>query len=302
MASTVLVPLDGSEKDDRALEAAAAVSELAGGNIRLLRVLDTPVESISTRGEILGVVDAARGARSEMERSAAKQAEQLAKTTGRRVTSEVGESIDVAQAILERAQNQATEFVVMATRAAGAVGRALRGSVADRVMRESPRPVFLVPPARSDSIGNTRLRRVLVPLDGSDLALAAPEALLKLERLGDLDFLLLEVIAAGLIDEPSVQGFDASVLPQIARAQEETEHRLNAVANHMQEAGAKAVGVRVVQAADAASAINRIAREDNVDLIAMSTRGRGGLKRLVLGSVAEGVVRRSNVPVLLFPK
>src|SRR5687768_12089918 len=109
MATTVLVPLDGSEKDSRALEAAAAVSELSGGDIRLLRVLDTPVESISTRGEKLGVVDAAKKTRSEMELSAAKKAEQLAKATGRRVTSEVGESIDVAQAILERARDHATE-------------------------------------------------------------------------------------------------------------------------------------------------------------------------------------------------
>jgi nucleotide-binding universal stress UspA family protein len=59
------------------------------------------------------------------------------------------------------------------------------------------------------------------------------------------------------------------------------------------------VHVRVVEATDPAAAISRATRDEKVDFIAMSTRGSSGLKRLVLGSVAEKVVRDSVVPVLL---
>jgi nucleotide-binding universal stress UspA family protein len=51
----------------------------------------------------------------------------------------------------------------------------------------------------------------------------------------------------------------------------------------------------------AAEEIVRIALERGADLIALSTHGRTGLRRLVLGSVAEGVLRRTRVPVLCFP-
>jgi nucleotide-binding universal stress UspA family protein len=285
VATTVLVPLDGSEKDDRALEAALAVSELSGSDIHLLRVFDEA---------------AAREIRATMKRSVAEQASRLAETAARRVTSEVAESFDVARAITERAQDQPIALVVMATRAAGPIGRAVRGSVADRVMRESTRPVFLIPPARSGG-RNTPLHRVLVPLDGSDLATTATKALLGFERVRDLEFVLVEVIAGGLIDEPGTSGIDPALLPETARASDASHIRLSVVANQLHDGGAKSAEVRVRQAADAGSAIIHTAREDNVDFIAMSTRGQGGLKRLLLGSVAEGVVRGSDLPVLLFP-
>jgi nucleotide-binding universal stress UspA family protein len=53
--------------------------------------------------------------------------------------------------------------------------------------------------------------------------------------------------------------------------------------------------------ADVPDAILRMAREHHADLIALSTHGRSGLRRLMLGSVAETVVRRALLPVLTFP-
>jgi nucleotide-binding universal stress UspA family protein len=53
--------------------------------------------------------------------------------------------------------------------------------------------------------------------------------------------------------------------------------------------------------ADVPDAILRMAKEHKADLIALSTHGRTGLRRLVLGSVAETVVRRAPLPVLTFP-
>lgn len=62
-----------------------------------------------------------------------------------------------------------------------------------------------------------------------------------------------------------------------------------------------AVETLVLPSTNAAESIAEVASQQGVDLIAMSSHGRTGLRRLVLGSVAEGVVRHSRVPVLVFP-
>jgi nucleotide-binding universal stress UspA family protein len=177
-------------------------------------------------------------------------------------------------------------------------------------MRESPRPVALVPPGTDDISGKRiQLRRVLVPLDGSAFALSAVDQLLELRAGSKLEYVLVEVVTSGFVDvaPPGLAGLAAepatpqaySGLPDIARARAVAEGRLNRVADRLRAQGATAVRVRVVEAADPAAAINRAVREELVDFVAMSTRGASGLKRFVLGSVAERVVRESEVPVLL---
>jgi nucleotide-binding universal stress UspA family protein len=303
MTPNVLVPLDGSDKDERAIPAAAAVADLAGGDVHLIRVLDTPVESLSSRARTFGLAETVRQTRLEMERNLQGTADRLTADTGRPVTTEVAEGFDVAGVLVTRAAERAGDIVVMATRAPGALGRALRGSVADRVMRESPRPVVLVPAVADDVRAKPlQLRRVLVPLDGSELALATLEQLLSLNRAGELEYVLLEVVTSGfepesMIASAALQPFErlADLAPALARA----EQRLNRVADRLRGHGVKDVRVRVAEAADPAVAIAGAARDESVDFIAMSTRGASGLKRFVFGSVAERVVRQSDIPVLL---
>jgi nucleotide-binding universal stress UspA family protein len=177
-------------------------------------------------------------------------------------------------------------------------------------MRESPRPVVLVPPGTDDISGRQlQLERVLVPLDGSAFALAAIDQLLELRGASKLEYVLLEVVTSGFVDlaPPGLAALAAEPaspeayrgLPDVAQARALAEERLNRVAERLRAQGAKSVRVIVVEDADAAAAINRAVRRELVDFVAMSTRGESGLKRFVLGSVAEKVVRDSIVPVLL---
>jgi nucleotide-binding universal stress UspA family protein len=122
--------------------------------------------------------------------------------------------------------------------------------------------------------------RVLVPLDGSELALRSVDFLIALPRSPELEFVLLEVVS------------DDSVCS-------EARDRLEGAAQRLRANGSGAVDVVVAEANEKADAIVSAARERRADLIVMSTRGLSGLRHLVLGSVAEGVVRRSEVPVLL---
>jgi nucleotide-binding universal stress UspA family protein len=304
MTTSVLVPLDGTDKDERAFPAAAALADLTGGDLHLIRVFDTPVDNLSARAGRMGVLDAAREVRSDMERSVRGRADRLSADIGRPVSVEIAEGFDVAGTLVDRAAELDTDLVVMATRAAGAVGRALRGSVADRVMRESPRPVVLIPPGADDTAGKQiKLGRVLVPLDGSELALGVIDHLLALPKGRELEYVLVEVITSGFAKrdaQAASPGLEAYAgLPDIAGARHEAAQRLRDVADGLRARGAKHVEAYPVEAADAAAAINFKVRDLLVDFIAMSTRGSGGVKRFVLGSVAERVVRDSEVPVFL---
>ena len=300
---TVLVPVDSSDRDQRVIPVAAAYADLTDGELHLIRVLEIPPEMESPRARAMGLADATSEQRREMERSVADIAERLRTDTGRTVTAEVAEGFDVADVLIGSTTWRAADLVVMATRAPGAIRRALRGSVADRVMRESPRPVVLVPPGAED-LGGRRihLRRVLVPLDGSELASAALDHLLELKGARELELVLLQVVSSGVVPEwaPDPLSLPApAFFPDLAKAREDADHRLNQVADRLRTDGVKNVRVHVVVASRPAPEIARVAREEGADFIAMSTRGTSGAERFVLGSVAEAVVRHSDVPVLL---
>lgn len=273
MTATVLVPLDGSEKDGRALPIAVAFAELAHGALHLVRVLDA---SPASRGDAEWTLRAV--------------AERIAPTVGGAAGWEVAEGPDVAAVLLRRAAELDADVVVMATRAPGPAGRAVHGSVADRVLREGTRPVLLVPPGSQDVHGRrVQLRRALVPLDGSAAALAVVEHLLALPRVGELEIVLLEVV-------PPARARERESAPHAAAERE--ERRLEAVAGRLRARGARAE-VRVVEGGDPAAVIGAAVRQELADFIAMTTRGAGGLARAVLGSTAASVLRASDVPVLL---
>jgi hypothetical protein len=78
MSNPVMVSLDGSQKDARAPAAAAALADLAGARLHLVRVFDTPPESLSARAGALGVVAAAGELREAMRRTLAGTADGLA--------------------------------------------------------------------------------------------------------------------------------------------------------------------------------------------------------------------------------
>jgi nucleotide-binding universal stress UspA family protein len=281
MADQVILALDGSAKDERALAVAEAVSELTGAALHLVRVIGTPGKKLSAESEVLGVEEARVTGRREVELELTGAAARVTNDTQGDVTWGVIEGSNVAEELVRCAAERDALLVVMATRAAGTAGRALRGSVADQVMRECPRPVMLVPPGTEYAAGKRlRFARVLVPLDGSPLASRALDYVLRLPRAAQLEYALLEV----------VRGDDAR--PGAAERVEEAARRVRS-------AGARIVDSDVAVASEPAPVIVEAVREALVDLIAMSSRGAGGLRRLVLGSVAQGVIRACEVPVLL---
>lgn len=134
-----------------------------------------------------------------------------------------------------------------------------------------------------------KLDKILVPLDGSVLAEAALWKAADLVNGGTLS--LLRAVEARTL--PGVDMVEAQVLTV-----KEAEEYLGAVVRRLRDRGVENVEAHVWYG-PAASAIVEAAEVQKADLIVMSTHGRSGLGRLILGSVAESVLRGTRAPILV---
>ena len=145
--------------------------------------------------------------------------------------------------------------------------------------------------------------RILVPLDGSQVGEAAlpyaEELVSKLSPEVKVEVTLLQVLSP--MAPSVVAGAD---VPTVAYTEEQMEGITRKAMDYLNKAGEalrnKGVTVQAkVGTGNAAEEIKKAADEINADLIAMSTHGRSGLSRWVLGSVADRVLRGENKPILL---
>jgi nucleotide-binding universal stress UspA family protein len=143
---------------------------------------------------------------------------------------------------------------------------------------------------------------MLVPLDGSEVAERVIPYVERLAAATDASVVLLQAVptaasfaSIGASPAPGVTDFVATA----ERIHDEADEYLATTAEML-----AAQGVRTTHAvADGppAEEILRAAEQERADLIAMTTRGRGGFERLILGSVADEVLRKALLPVFLLP-
>jgi len=138
-------------------------------------------------------------------------------------------------------------------------------------------------------------KRALVPLDGSMVAEGIIPFILEIAGPLDMEVVLLRVLVP--IPPSVVEGSRHMEIEDVEKRRREAEEYLAPIAV---ELGAKGVRVtRMVRRGEPAEEILVGARAAGADLIAMTTHGRSGLGRLLFGSVAEAVLRRSDIPVFL---
>jgi nucleotide-binding universal stress UspA family protein len=135
------------------------------------------------------------------------------------------------------------------------------------------------------------VHRILVTLDGSHFSEEVLGPVLDLARAVRARLSLLEVVTRS--------GGMTRLLRPTERSAEAAERFLRDVRTRIPE-DLGPVDVRVMEKGNPAAGIIAESNREDIDLVAMATHGRGGLRRLILGSVAEAVVRNSQVPVLLY--
>jgi nucleotide-binding universal stress UspA family protein len=225
------------------------------------------------------------------------------------VTPALLDGEDVAQTVYARAAAGA-DLVVMSTHGRGPFQRFWLGSVADDLVRRLPVPVLLVrpKPAAPDFTGEPALKHFVIPLDDTPLAEQVLEPALDVGGLMGASYTLLRVIRPAvrvnyLPEGSTLTGMMSSLLEQIQAAQKEMEKEANSYLDGVvAKVRSSGLTVRTRVAVDEQPAVGvlRQAEELSASAIALATHGRRGLSRMVLGSVADKVVRGTNVPVLLY--
>lgn len=293
----IVLPLDGSPVAERAIPYAETLAQLTGAPLHLVRVID-PMHPGSALGSMLAVDALSLEVWLEGERSAAREyLERLQSDLQARQHQVTVDCVEGSTVNSVLATIQPGDLLVMATHGRGGPARWFMGSTAEGVLRHTTVPVFLV---RADESVPSRLtlRRIVVPLDGSE---AAEQALPMARNLANLMHVPVHLVT--VMDVSGIVALDLAVVAISAdRLAEdlivlstEAEDRLAHACEQLGETGITAT-TDVLHGNPGLAITN--ATEPG-DLIVMTTHGRTGPARWLLGSVAETVVRRSTVPVLL---
>ena len=301
----MLVPLDGSTRAESALPIARHLAECLGTSLLLARVVtpmpvpyvapytsmppDAYYPAMSLPPETYQNV--LQDEQQQVDTYLEAQAQSLTKSgvAARAVRAEG----DPAPALLEICTKKHVGMVVMTTHGHTGLARIALGSVADQLVRESHLPVLLLrshgassETSEEETTDGRQLDHALVPLDGSTLAEAALPLVEELARARAIRRITLLRVVSFSADEPAQTGARSYLQTRAAELKARLASDECDVYPFLREGTAPSE--KIIDQADAEQC-----------LVVMATHGRSGVKRLLLGSVADQVVRSGHMPVLL---
>jgi len=284
MYSKILIPLDGSKTAEMVLPYARFLAGRFKIPIELLAVIDIAEIAAHMSAERARFLDTMID---DGERHSTAYLRGVASTfQGADVKCTV-EKARAADAIIERGEADTAMLIAMATHGRSGLNRFLLGSIAEKVLRGTVNPLLLVRATEeAKSNGEATLKSIIVPLDGSELAESViPMAAGLAKKLG-LKVVLFR--SYHIIDNAEM----------IAGVRDEANEYLEKQVAEVKKLGVEKASF-VTKEGFAADEIIALGGTTPGGLIAMCSHGRSGVKRWVLGSVAETVVRHSAGPVLI---
>jgi nucleotide-binding universal stress UspA family protein len=203
-----------------------------------------------------------------------------------------------ADNILDYAQKHHISLIVMATHGLSGLRRWWLGSVFEKVVSGSVIPVLGIHSKHSKEVDKDKsiaFKRILTPLDGSDTGEAALRDAEALALKTGASMVLLHVIPEPHVIEARILG--PEFVDFVKAMHDSGEKYLKKIETRLTDKGID-VTVKII-AGDPAVKIVDQARHEKADLIAMSTHGRSGIARWVLGSVADKILHESKIPLWL---
>ena len=276
----ILVPLDGSDLAERAIPYARTISQMKGSEVVLFTVsrasgekIDLPMQAyLDIKGK-------------ELEVQRVKTSTALAYG-------------NEAEEIIEFADQNKIDLLIISTHGHSGIKRWLLGSVANKLLSGTSVPVLLVK-SRAHQVASVAIEKILVPLDGSPPPETSLRHIEELVKGTEVEIFLLRVVEPVILptaDFPAAIN-SSEVYRLMAEEQQRAQKYLGDVTDIMASKGLKVRSQLAI--GKAAESIVEAAEKENVDLIAMTTHGRTGVIRWVAGSVTSRVQGESRQPVLL---
>jgi nucleotide-binding universal stress UspA family protein len=297
---TILVPLDGSKLAEHVLPYARTLASALNARLHLLRVLSSvdntsvaPQPTSSIDDEHIGQTSQRHPYDYLEAHTAILRDEHVTVTTEIRV----GPPADV---IVEVAAMKQARLIAMATHGYSGIRRWTLGSVTDKVLHATNAPMLIVRGSYQTPIQTPAFKRIMVPLDGSELARQALPIATELALATQAEVELFEAINPPFAPYANMHSPRAPTV-----AYDEVIEALRNVSAHNLEMIAKSItcqGIPVTTTVTVnypAESIVDEAERRGTDLIVMATHGYSGLRRWALGSIADKVLHVTTTPLLL---
>ena len=299
MYERILVPLDGSPLAEQVLPYVRLLARKLGARVDLVRVFDRVPPGMADPQHHLYLDQVALSLRNEAEDYLKGVAADLEKdgVTDSCAVHEGDHASAVASFIVSEAEKAPDTLLAMCTHGRSGLGRWVMGSISDKVMHATAAPLLLVRATKEDEFEpEVKLQTLIVPLDGSDLAeqiLPHAVAMAKALSLKVLVVAVTPPVYASLMAEGAA--YAAPAAP--AEPDPATIEYLAKVAERLRGEGLEVEEKPLY--GPPAEVILDTALSTPGSIVAMTTHGRTGIGRWLLGSVADRVVRYSGGPVLL---
>lgn len=299
MYATIILPLDGSPFAELAIPTAVDIARRSNADLVLVRVHE-PYMYENT--EYLVTTDQSR-----------RDAEDYLAAASERIEEQFGLAAErsllegpIASALCAFADEVESPLIVISTHGRTGFSRFWLGSIADAITRHASSPVLMLRHGKHDAstdVSPHLFKRILVPLDGSDVAEVALPYATSLATVYGARLTLLRVVSPAVVPAP-LYAVPYVVPPE--RFEDTESFRMDAATNYLESIVARVrlddknmlIRTDVRMAESPAPAILEAVGSHDADTVVMATHGRG-VSRLVMASVADKVVRGGPEAVLV---
>jgi nucleotide-binding universal stress UspA family protein len=282
----ILVPLDGSDLAEKALPYTKTIAKLKNSEVILFAV------SITNAG----------GRRDRLLKSYLDVNAKGLESHGIKVSTVVTYG-DTAEEIIEYADKNKVELIIISTHGYSGIKRWMLGSVTQKVLYGTCTPVLLIK-SKSPEISEVEFKKILLPLDGSPFSEVAFPFVKELVKETKTEIILLEVSELPIVPSygsrpinPTWEKYQDTMWLEL---QKQATEYLGKIKSDLSEKGFK-VKSQVIkgQPGEISQNIMQVAKEEKADLVIITTHGRTGVSRWVYGSVTNRIVEEASQPVLL---
>jgi nucleotide-binding universal stress UspA family protein len=288
----ILWAYDGSNESQEALKYAVFLakkfgSEITGVYISMMHMMSMYINYPHAESEIFyGLMEKAEKNR----QARLNSIESELATEGLRFKGKVLKG-DPSKDIVGAASDDKSDLIVMGKRGHGLIDRMLVGSTTLRVLRESDIPVLAV--KKRDEKDTVEINNILVPLDISEKQDSALNYAIELANMINANISVVYVVRLESYDFEIPYNLLENMIPfasgELSKRVQEAKLKLGIKSE---------IKTEVIQGLSPALSIVNHASNKDIDLIVISTHGRKGIKRLILGSVTEKVIQESHCSVL----